>query len=109
LHNTPNILKRILQKVKKPLPKPLEERPKKINASFYDPFMTKPFLFQAVLVGNLDIFKQLFQAGCSLTEMGEECTSSQSLTPFKSNLVGAAAYEGRLDILREILRHVDRE
>ena len=66
-------------------------------------YRKSPFIIQAACAGNIIVFKYLIDAGCKYTELGHICLSKKRKNSVLSNVIGAAAYHGKNEMLKYLL------
>ena len=66
-------------------------------------YRKSPYIIQAACAGNIIVFKYLIDAGCKYTELGHICLSKKRKNSVLSNVIGAAAYHGKNEMLKYLL------
>jgi hypothetical protein len=69
-------------------------------------YRKSPYIIQACVAGNIPVFDALVKAGCSIKDVGHICLSKKRKNTVISNVLGAAAYWGRVDLLKHILKQI---
>ena len=66
-------------------------------------YRPKPFIIQAASEGDVDCFKLLLDYGCQLNETGFICFSPKEKNEVSSNVIGAAAFKGHVDLMKYVM------
>ena len=62
-----------------------------------------PYIIMAARAGNIITFNYLIDAGCKITDLGHICLSKKRKNSVLSNVIGAAAYHGKNEMLKYLL------
>ena len=68
-------------------------------------YRKSPFIIQAACAGNIPILKQLLDAGSRIIEAGHICLSKKRKNSVVANVMGAAAYHGKNEMLKYLIAH----
>ena len=70
-------------------------------------YRKSPFIIQAACSGNVEIIKKIRAVGGNIDEVGHIALTKARRNSVKSNVIGAAAYFGRVEMLNFLLGKVD--
>ncbi|CDW79057.1 ankyrin repeat domain-containing [Stylonychia lemnae] len=73
------------------------------DTSKHQEYRKAPFIIQAAAIASWDVFNILLKKGCKITEQGYIGLSKKRKNQVISNVIGAAAYNGRAEILKNLV------
>lgn len=74
-----------------------------------DTYRRSPFIIQAAKSGSVETFEAVRRHGANVTEGGCICLSKRKKNVVISNVIGAAAYTGKIKMLKYLLEKLPKE